>query len=67
MTTQTQTYAENIAVLNEVATKLRAQTEPDIDTLVPMVDRALKAHGECKARLQAVRAALEERLPRDAQ
>jgi exodeoxyribonuclease VII small subunit len=63
MTPESETYKENYAILKEVAETLRTQKEPDIDALIPMVDRALAAYKVCKDRLQAVKTAFGERLP----
>ncbi len=49
--------------VKEVADTLRAQKEPDIDALIPMVDKALAAYKVCKERLTAVKTAFGERLP----
>ena len=63
MSEQAQTFAANYAVLKEVAETLRTQKEPDIDALIPMVDKALAAYKVCKERLTAVKTAFGERLP----
>lgn len=63
MSEQAQTFAANYAVLKEVAETLRSQKEPDIDALIPMVDKALAAYKVCKERLTAVKTAFGERLP----
>jgi exodeoxyribonuclease VII small subunit len=63
MTPESETYKDNYAILKEVAETLRTQKEPDIDALIPMVDRALAAYKICKDRLQAVKTAFGERLP----
>lgn len=57
------TYTAHYAILKEVAEALRQQQEPDIDALIPMVDRALTSYRFCKTRLEAVKAAFGERLP----
>lgn len=58
-----ETYTAHYAILKEVAEALRQQQEPDIDALIPMVDRALTSYRFCKTRLEAVKAAFGERLP----
>ena len=63
MSEQAETFAANYAVLKEVAETLRTQKEPDIDALIPMVDKALAAYKVCKDRLTAVKTAFGERLP----
>jgi len=63
MSEQAQTFAANYAILKEVAETLRTQKEPDIDALIPIVDKALAAYKVCKERLTAVKTAFGERLP----
>lgn len=63
MSKQAETFKANYAVLKEVAERLRTQQEPDIDALIPMVDKALASYKVCKERLAAVKAAFGERLP----
>ncbi len=46
--------------LNEIAQKLRSQSEPDIDSLVPMVEEASKAYQVCKKRIEDVKVALKQ-------
>lgn len=46
--------------LNAIAQKLRNQSEPDIDALVPMVEEATKAYQVCKQRIDDVKQALKE-------
>jgi len=41
---------------------MRAQQEPDIDQLIPMVDSALASYKVCKERLDAVKKLLDERF-----
>ncbi len=55
-------FRENYAILKEIADQLRNQQEPDIDSLVPMVDNALNAYKNCIARLDEVDKMLKERL-----
>lgn len=63
MSKQADTFKANYAVLKEVAERLRTQQEPDIDALIPLVDKALVSYKICKERLTAVKAAFGERLP----
>lgn len=63
MSKRAETFAANYAILKEVAETLRNQKEPDIDALIPMVDKALAAYKVCKERLTAVKNAFGERLP----
>lgn len=53
-------FKENYNKLNDIAKKLRAQEEPDIDSLVPMVEEATKAYQACKLRIDEVKLALKE-------
>lgn len=46
--------------LNAIAQKLRTQSEPDIDALVPMVEEATKAYQVCKQRIEDVKQALQQ-------
>lgn len=63
---KTGSYLENYAVLQETAKTLREQKEPDLDTLIPMVDKALSAYKSCRERIGAVRSMLDERLGENA-
>ena len=63
MNADSDSYKAHYAILKEVAETLRNQKEPDIDALIPMVDRALASYKICKERLAAVKAAFGERLP----
>jgi exodeoxyribonuclease VII small subunit len=62
MTTETETFKGHFGNLQQVANQLRTQDEPDLDTLVPMVDSALKSYKFCKDRIASVEAMLNERL-----
>lgn len=57
------TFKANFDTLKEVAETLRNQKEPDIDSLIPQVDKALAAFKVCKNRLAAVKSAFGERMP----
>jgi exodeoxyribonuclease VII small subunit len=63
MTQEADTFKANYDILREVAETLRNQREPDIDALIPMVDKALASYKVCKDRITAVKAAFGERLP----
>lgn len=52
--------------LNTIAQKLRNQTEPDIDALVPMVAEATQAYKVCKQRIEEVKLALKEHFSEQA-
>lgn len=55
-------FNKNYKKLNDIVLKLRAQKEPDIDALLPMVEEATVAYKACKTRLDAVQSALREHL-----
>jgi exodeoxyribonuclease VII small subunit len=58
-------FNKNYKVLKDTADWLSGQKEPDIDQLVPKVDRAIKAYSICKDRLDKVQATLERRFQKD--
>jgi exodeoxyribonuclease VII small subunit len=51
-------FNKSYKVLKETADWLSQQREPDIDQLVPKVERAMKAYSICKDRLTKVQEAL---------
>jgi len=51
-------FNKNYQVLNQTADWLSAQKEPDIDQLVPKVEKAMKAYSICKDRLTKVQETL---------
>lgn len=53
-------FSSSYQQLNAIAQKLRTQSEPDIDALVPLVEEATKAYQVCKQRIEAVKVALKE-------
>src|SRR4051812_44516211 len=53
-----QSYNKNYKVLKETADWLSKQDEPDIDQLVPRVEKAMRAYQICKDRLSKVQATL---------
>jgi exodeoxyribonuclease VII small subunit len=55
-------FNSNYEVLRETAAWLSNQNEPDIDRLVPKVERAMQAYAICKDRLSKVEAALGKYL-----
>ncbi len=63
---QTIGFKEAYATLKSTAEHMRSQTEPDIDSLVPMVDKAVAAYQVCKSRISAVHALLEQKLGQNA-
>ncbi|PPC84714.1 MAG: ATPase [Methylotenera sp.] len=56
-------FRSHYANIKQIAMNIKSQDEPDIDSLVPQVDAALKSYAFCKERLAAVRALLGEKLP----
>jgi exodeoxyribonuclease VII small subunit len=51
-------FNKGYKVLKETADWLSTQKEPDIDQLVPKVERAMKAYSICKDRLTKVKETL---------
>ncbi|WP_044406227.1 exodeoxyribonuclease VII small subunit [Thiomicrospira microaerophila] len=60
-----ESFKENYAKLQQIANQLTQTDEVDIDQLVPMVDEASRAYQICKSRLDAVEAALSQRLDKE--
>jgi exodeoxyribonuclease VII small subunit len=58
-------FNANYRVLKETADWLAQQEEPDIDQLVPRVERAMRAYQHCKDRLDQVQATLGQYLQGD--
>jgi exodeoxyribonuclease VII small subunit len=58
-------FNKNYKVLKEAADWLSGQKEPDIDQLVPKVERAMKAYTICKDRLDKVQATLGQYFQKD--
>src|SRR5690349_18992438 len=58
-------FNKNYKVLKETADWLTGQKEPDIDQLVPKVERAMKAYAICKDRLDQVQATLGQYFQTD--
>ena len=56
-------FNANYRVLKETADWLSGQKEPDIDQLVPRVERAMRAYATCKDRLDQVQATLGQYFP----
>jgi exodeoxyribonuclease VII small subunit len=61
-----QSFNKNYKVLKETADWLSGQKEPDIDQLVPKVEKAMKAYTICKERLEKVQATLGQYFQKDA-
>ncbi|UQB43300.1 exodeoxyribonuclease VII small subunit [Thiomicrospira microaerophila] len=64
-TNKAESFKENYARLQQIANQLMQTDEVDIDQLVPMVDEASRAYQACKSRLDAVEAALSQRLEKE--
>lgn len=62
MHSSTNTYQTHYKILKEVAETLKNQTEPDIDSLISHVERALAAYRVCKERIESAKKALEEKF-----
>jgi len=58
-------FNKNYKVLKETADWLSAQKEPDIDQLVPKVEKAMQAYQICKDRLTKVQETLGQYFERD--
>ena len=58
-------FNKNYKVLKETADWLSGQNEPDIDQLVPKVEKAMKAYTICKDRLDKVQATLGQYFQQD--
>ncbi|MFA6309995.1 MAG: exodeoxyribonuclease VII small subunit [Sterolibacterium sp.] len=62
MVEATETFKTHYDNLRGIAEKMRSQTEPNIDELLPLVDSALKSHSVCAERLATVKKLLDERF-----
>jgi exodeoxyribonuclease VII small subunit len=60
--TEFTSFKDGFEALKRNAESLRAQSEPDIDQLLPIVEESIKAYGVCKERINAVEIALKEAL-----
>jgi exodeoxyribonuclease VII small subunit len=58
-------FNKNYKVLKDTADWLSSQKEPDIDQLVPKVEKAMGAYKICKDRLDKVQATLGEYFQKD--
>ncbi|KKB63710.1 hypothetical protein WM40_10360 [Robbsia andropogonis] len=57
-----QTFKSAYGILKKHADALRTQQEPNIDDLLSIVNESVEAYKVCKARIDAVEAALEQAL-----
>jgi hypothetical protein len=53
-TIKTQTYITNYNTLKDTVSQIQSMTEPDVDLLVPLVERATQARSVCLSRIEAV-------------
>jgi exodeoxyribonuclease VII small subunit len=58
-------FNKNYRILKETADWLSQQKEPDIDQLVPKVEKAMKAYQICEERLEKVQTTLGQYFPKD--
>ena len=58
-------FNKNYQVLKQTADWLSTQKEPDIDQLVPKVEKAMQAYQICKDRLTKVQETLGQYLEKD--
>jgi exodeoxyribonuclease VII small subunit len=59
---KSKSFHDNFQTLQRNAERLREEKELDIDALVPLVEESAKAYQACKARIDAVKQALEAHL-----
>ena len=57
-------YAENYAILHDVAERLRIGGPDDIDSLVVDFRRAMQAYGVCRDRLETIRREIDAEVDR---
>jgi exodeoxyribonuclease VII small subunit len=62
-----QSFNKNYKLLKDTADWLARQDEPDIDQLVPRVEKAMEAYRICKDRLDKVQETLSQYLRSDGQ
>lgn len=60
MARKTRNYARDYRILEDAAEKLRSGDLSDIDDLIATVEKATKAHRNCRDRLDAVELMLGE-------
>ena len=58
-------FNKNYKILKDTADWLSSQKEPDIDQLVPKVEKAMGAYKICKDRLDKVQATLGQYFQKD--
>jgi exodeoxyribonuclease VII small subunit len=58
-------FNKNYQILKQTADWLSGQKEPDIDQLVPKVEKAMRAYSICKDRLDKVQETLGQYFERD--
>ncbi len=55
---KTQSFLDHYQRLQASAEALQSMQEPDVDKIMPLVNQGMEAYREVKARIDAVRAAL---------
>lgn len=65
MKKETESFNESYSILKEISDKLRNQSEPNIDELIPLLQKATTAYSVCKNRLESVKLALKDHLAND--
>lgn len=56
-------FLDNYQKLKDSADALQNMQEPDVDLIMPLVNKGMNAYREVKSRIEAVRAALSEVEP----
>lgn len=60
MTNESTVYMNALKSLEDVVSSIRNMQKPDVDVLVPLVEKGLKARAICLDRIQAVQNKLNE-------
>ena len=58
MTDNSKSYIHNLQLMRGVVKEIQGMTDPDVDALVPLVEKGLSAKKVCSARIEAVEKAL---------
>jgi|GEM_PF-1126453 len=61
--TENPSFNHHFNNLKQIAEKLKNQSEPNIDELIPLVQSSVNSYQACQARLESVSQALAELLP----
>ena len=62
MNQETAKFADAYAALKESAERMRAMQEPDVDQIIPILDRGLASAAVCRVRIEAARRLVAERV-----